>query len=72
MEHNESEWNIGSMSGKGEVCEELRKRMVDVLFQEVRCGGQGSWMLEMEGKRYKLWWCGKRHSWQCGSYDVAV
>ena len=45
-------WNIGSLSRNGEVCEELRKRMVDVLFlQEVRWRGQGSWMLEMEGRR---------------------
>ena len=26
-------WNLGSVSGKGgEVCEELRKRMIDVMF----------------------------------------
>ena len=26
-------WNLGSLSGKGgDVCEELRKKMIDVLF----------------------------------------
>ena len=25
-------WNVGCLSGKGEVCEELRKRVNDVLF----------------------------------------
>ena len=31
-------WNVGSLSGKGgEICEELRKRMIDVCcLQEVR------------------------------------
>ena len=30
-------WNLGSLSGKGGVCEELRKRMIDVCcLQEVR------------------------------------
>ena len=39
-------WNIGSLSGKGEVCEELRKRMIDVCcLWEVRWRGQGSMML---------------------------
>ena len=30
-----------------------------MLFAEVRFGGQGTRMLEMEGCRYKLWWSGK-------------
>ena len=25
-------WNIGSVSGKGEVCEELSKRMIDMCY----------------------------------------
>ena len=25
-------WNIGSVSGKGEVCEELSKRMIDMFI----------------------------------------
>ena len=35
-------WNLGSLNGKvGEVCEELRKRMIDVCcLQEVRWRGQ--------------------------------
>ena len=33
-------WNIDSLSGKGEVCEEVRKRMIGVLcLQEVRWRG---------------------------------
>ena len=49
------------MSGKGgEVCEEVRKRMVDVCcLQEVRWRGQVARMLGMKGRRYKLWWSRK-------------
>ena len=45
------------MSGKGtEVCEELRKRRMDVCcLQEVRWGGQGVWFFGMKDRRYKLW-----------------
>ena len=44
----------------GEVCEELRKRMIDVCCsQEVRWRGQGARMQWMKGWRYKLWWSGK-------------
>ena len=40
-------WNIGSLSGEGDVCEELKKRMPDVCcLQEVRLEGQVSRMLE--------------------------
>ena len=43
-----------------EVCEEVRKRMIVVCcLQEVRWRGQGSMMLGMKGRRYKLWWSGK-------------
>ena len=37
-------WNVGSLSRKGgEVCEELRKRMIDVCcLQEVRWRGHGA------------------------------
>ena len=53
-------WNLGSLSGTGEVCEELIKRMIDVgCLQEVRWRGQGDRMLGMKGRRYKLWWSGK-------------
>ena len=53
-------WNVGSLRGRGvEVCEELRKRRVDVCcVQEVRWRGQGARMIGVEGRRYKLWWSG--------------
>ena len=49
-------WNLGSVSGKGgDICEELRKRMIDVCcLQEVRLKEQGAMMLGMKGGRYKL------------------
>ena len=44
----------------GEVCEELRKRMIDVFcLQEVRLRVQGAKMQGMKGRRYKLWWMKK-------------
>ena len=48
-------WNIGSISGRGtEVCEELRKRKVDVCcLQEVRRRGEGARFLGIKGKRYR-------------------
>ena len=51
---------MGSLSGRGtEVCEELRKRRVDVCcLQEVRWRGQGARFLGAKGRRYKLWWSG--------------
>ena len=55
-------WNVGSVSGKGgEVCEELRKRMIDVCcLSEVRGRVQGARMPGLNGKRYNLlWWSGK-------------
>ena len=54
-------WNVGSLSGNGGlVCEELRKRMIDVCcFQEVRWRGQGARMLGIKGMRYRMWWYGK-------------
>ena len=50
-------WNLGSQSGKGrDVCEELRKGMVDVYcLQEVR---SRTYAAMMKGTRYKLWWSG--------------
>ena len=52
-------WNLGSKSGKGEVCEELRMRMSDVCcLLEVRWRGQGAGMLGMKRRRYKLWLSG--------------
>ena len=53
-------WNVGSMSGRGtEVCEELRKRRMDVCcLQEVRWRGQGARFIGVKGRRYKLWWSG--------------
>ena len=46
-------WYLCNLSGnRGEVCDELRKRMIDVCcFQEVRCRGHGARMLEMKGRR---------------------
>ena len=54
-------YNFCSLSGKGvEVCEELRKRMIDVCcLLKVRLRGQGARMQRMKGSRYKLWWSGK-------------
>ena len=49
-------WNVGSISGRGaEVCEELRKRKVDVCCsQEVRWRGEGARFLASreEGTNY--------------------
>ena len=48
------------MSLKGEVCEELRRVMIDVCcLQEVRWREQGTRMLGMKGWRYRLWWSGE-------------
>ena len=54
-------WNLDNLSGReGEVCEELRKRMIDVCcLHEVRWRWQGARMLGMKGRRCKLWWSGK-------------
>ena len=53
-------WNVGSISGRGtEVCEELRKRGIDVCcLQQVRWRGQGARFMGVKGRRYKLWWSG--------------
>ena len=53
--------NLGGLSGNGgDVCEELRKRVIDVCFSwGVRWRGLGTRMLGMKGRRYKLWWSGK-------------
>ena len=53
-------WNVGSISGRGkEVCEELRKRKVDVCcLQEVRWRGERARFIGVKGRRYKLCWCG--------------
>ena len=41
------------------MCEELRKRKVDVCgIQEVRWKGQGARFVGTLGRRYKLWWSG--------------
>ena len=52
-------WNVGSISGREtKVCEELRKRKVDVCcLQEVRWRGEGARFFGVK-ERYKLWWCG--------------
>ena len=54
-------WNLDSLSVKwGEVCEELRKRMIDVCcLQEVRWREHGARMLWMKGRMYKQWWSSK-------------
>ena len=45
--------NLGSLRGKGDVCEELRKRKIDVCcLNEVRWRGLGARMLWMKGRRY--------------------
>ena len=51
-------WNVGSICGRGtEVCEELRKRKVDVCcLQEVRWRGEGARFFGVKGRRYRLWW----------------
>ena len=50
-------WNAGNICGRGtEVCEELRKRKVDVCcLQEVRWRGEGARFFGVKGRRYKLW-----------------
>ena len=52
--------NVVSLCGrKTEVCEELRKRKVDVCcIQEVRWKGQGARFVGTLGQRYKLRWSG--------------
>ena len=41
------------------MCEELRKRRVDVCrLQEVRWRGKEACFFGVKGRRYKLWWCG--------------
>ena len=51
---------MGSLCGRNtEVCEELRKKRVDVCcIQEVRWKGQGARFVGTLGQRYKLWWSG--------------
>ena len=63
-------WNVRSMNGRGtEVCEELRKRRMDVCcLQEVRWRGQGAQFMGVKGRRYKLWWSGNSD----GTRGVAV
>ena len=53
-------WNVGSFRGRGtEVCEELRRRDVDVCcMQEVRWKGQGARFVGVRDRRFKLWWSG--------------
>ena len=54
VEYRYYEWK------RGDVCEKLRKKMIDVCYlQEVRWREQGSRMLGMKGRIYKLWWSGK-------------
>ena len=49
-------WNVTSICRRGtEVCEELRKRKVDVCsIQEVRWRGYGAQFLTVEKRRFKL------------------
>ena len=53
-------WNVRSISGREtEVCEDLRKRKVDVCcLQEVRWRGEGPRFIGVKGRRYMLLWCG--------------
>ena len=50
--------NVASLCGrKTEVCEELRKKRVDVCcIQEIRWKGQEARFVVTSGQRYKLWW----------------
>ena len=52
-------WNLGSLSGKGrEVCEELRKRMIDMCcLHEVSWRGRGTRMLRNLKGRMLLEFC---------------
>ena len=54
-------WNLCNLSGNGgDICEELRKRMIDVCcLQVVKWKGWGVRMLGMKGRKYNLWWPGK-------------
>ena len=56
-------WNVGSMSGRDtEVCEELRKRRMDVCcLQEVRWRGQGARFIGVKGGGYNLCWSGNSY-----------
>ena len=60
-------WNVGSIFVKRtEVCEELRKRKVDVCcLQEARWRGEGACFLGVKGRRYTLWWCGNDNETEC-------
>ena len=55
-------WELGCMSGKGgDVCEELRKRMIGVCcLQEVRWRRQCGRMLGMKGRIYISCGCLKK------------
>ena len=52
--------NVGSLCGrKTEMCEELRKRKVDVCcLQEEKWKSQGACFVGTLGQRYKLWCSG--------------
>ena len=65
-------WNVGSLRCRGtEVCEELRKRKVDICcLQEVRWRGEGARFLGVKGRRYKLWWAGNEDGY--GGVGVLV
>ena len=42
----------------GEICNELRKRMVDACcLQQARWRVLGFRMLVMEGMKCRMWWC---------------
>ena len=65
-------WNFGSISGRGtEVCEELRKRKVDVYcLHEVKSKGERARFFSVKGRRYKLWWC--ENDDKTGGVDILV
>ena len=49
-------WIHSSLSRRTQVCEELRKKMVDVsCLQEIRWRGVGSRMSGVRGRRFMLW-----------------
>ena len=48
-------WKISNVSGKGDVCEELRMNMVDMRCLQVRCEGKSFMIWEMEQRGLMSW-----------------
>ena len=58
-------WNIGMLNGKGlEICEELRKKNVDLrCLQEVRWRGCVARLIGLQGRKHKFWWSGNQEGY---------